>query len=144
MGTASPQEMLKSSSRRGSAPRPHPLRQLPLHFHTSPVPEQAAGYISKPGIPRKQKLSRNAHKRQSTNRTQQLLILCLFWRTKQRQPLMGKLQLPESQAGPTVRAVFCNNTKAAFVALTLTETLKPITTCWAKVAESSECTAKPR
>lgn len=142
MGTASPQEMLGSSSQWGSAPRPGPLHQLPLHFHTSPVPEQAAGYISRPEPPRKQKLSRNAPKRQRTDITQQLSIPCPFWRTKQRQPLMWKLQLPESQAGPTARAVFCNNTKAAFVTLTLTKTSKPITICLATEAKSSECTTK--
>jgi len=40
------------------------------------------------------------------------------------------------------RMVFCNSTKAAFVTLILTKTLKTRTICLAKVAKSSECTAK--
>ena len=117
---------------------------LPAPFALPQLPSAGASsrLYFKAWLPRKQKLSRNAPKRQRTDITQQLSILCLFWRTKQRQPLMWKLQLLESPAGPTARTVFCNNTKAALVTLILTKTLKTITNRLAKEAKSSECTAK--
>lgn len=142
MGTAGPQEMLESHSQVGICTQTLSPLPAPLALPHLPSAGASIRLYFKAWLPRKQKLSRNAPKRQRTDITQQLSMLCLFWRTKQRQPLMWKLQLPESQAGPTAKAVFCNNTKVAFVTLILTKTLKPVTICLAKVAKSSECTTK--